>query len=732
MSRPIQSWLSRAARHGGWLSHLALSLGLALIGWTAVQWRERLWPRHGDEPIDWQEMGMDWLQRTSFDVPFVVRHSLPGALRGIAGSARPTSEAVILYMDEESARHLEQAPDDKWSRKLHARLLDRLTADGARAVLFDVVFDTESPEDAEFAAALTRNGRAFLGATFSTNTEAPLSAGLAQRASQVGLASEQLTRRNKVLHQAARGWGLLIFRPLESDYGVTRLFVGKPRSGLPPWPSATWQVAQTLGAGLPEDDESRFARRWINYYGPARRIESISYYRVLLGEGGAPPGYFKDKIVLVGAHSQLSTGTKKLLDEFSTPWSRLRGRVYMPGTEIHATMLLNLLHRDWLERVPTGVEKVFVVLLGLVLGGLRWLRPRRLLAVAVASGGTLFTASCLLQWHGLLWWNWAVPVLIQLPLGVLLAVASRYYLEERRRRTLRNAFGLYLSPDLADQIADQDFNLAPGGKKIEATLVFTDLEGFTTLSERLGDSAQLGRVLTDYFTRTTDQILAEKGTVVKFIGDAVFAVWNAPLPQPDHAERAVRASWRLAQASAMDVSVTRPDGTTERVNVRTRIGIHTGEALAGNLGSARRFDYTLIGDAVNFAARLEGANKYTGTSILLSEDTQRQVEGKFLVRRLGAFKVKGKTKAVSIYELLGEDPTARPDWLPMFDAALKAWNAGDLEQAAATFQAVKQSRGGEDGPSQFYLDRIKTFHEGRLQAMTLAPIWNAEVELDAK
>jgi adenylate cyclase len=391
---------------------------------------------------------------------------------------------------------------------------------------------------------------------------------------------------------------------------------------------------------------------------------------------------------------------------------------------LHATALLNLLHHDWLERVPASVEKWIVVLLGLLLGALRWFPPWRTVAVALTAGIALLLGSCVLQWEAHLWWNWSVPVFVQMPLAVVLAIASRYYLEERRKRQLRAAFGFYLSPDLAHEIAERNFTLAPGGEKVVATMIFTDLEGFTTLSEKLGDSAKLGQVLTNYFTRTTDEILAEKGTVIKFIGDAVFAAWGAPLAQADHAERAVRAAWRLAQVSAMDVAVPGPDGGVATVRVRTRIGIHTGEALAGNLGSARRFDYTLIGDAVNFAARLEGANKYTGTTILLSDETAKLVEGKFLLRRLGAFKVKGKATAVVIHELLGLDPTARPAWLDTFDTALSAWEAGDLATAALKFEEVKVARGGSDGPSEFYLGRT-------VRRESIAP-WVGAVTLDDK
>jgi adenylate cyclase len=714
MPRPVQSLSARAARHGGWLSNLALSLVLALLGWTAVQWRELLWPRHGAEIIDWQEMGMEWFQRTSYDLPFVVRQILPLP----QGSPRSTDAVVLIYMDEESTRALQLPPNAPWSRTIHARLLDRLTAEQARAVIFDLVFDSETDADPVFAAALTRNGHSYLGATFSSNNNA---ADTRDTAGTPGLFVEQPTRRPAPHYPAARGWGLLTFRPIDGDYGVRRLFPGKERAGLPPFPGIMWKVARDLGASLPDD---AFRPRWLNYFGPVGSIENFSYHRVLDPQGGVLPGSFRDRIVIVGANSQLASTTERPLDAFSTPWSQFQGRRFTPGAEIHATALLNLLQHDWLERVPPAYEKILVVVLGLALGGLRWLRPWRAFGVVLLAAGALLAASCLLQWHGRLWWNWAVPVVLQLPCALVLAVASRYYVEEARKRKLRSAFGFYLSPDLANEIAERNFPLAPGGEKVVATLVFTDLEGFTTLSEKLGDSARLGAVLTDYFTRTTDEILREKGTVIKFIGDAVYAAWGAPLPQPDHAERAVRAAWRLSQVSEMDVPIPQPDGSTASVHVRTRVGIHTGEALAGNLGSARRFDYTLIGDTTNLASRLEGINKQLGTTILLSDETAAQLGGRFLLRRLGAFRVVGRAQAVVIHELLGEAPAPLPDWVATFEAGLAAWAKADFTTAGQHFEAVKQQRGGTDGPSQFYLARIGP--------ATVPANWTGEVQLQEK
>jgi adenylate cyclase len=717
-----------AVRRGGWVANAVISLLVAGLGWCFVHWKEITLPRIDDEIVDWQDWGMDWLQRQSFDLPYVLRQFLPGGLT----PARPaTDDIVLIYMDEESTKRLGQPPDGSWNRALHARLLERLTRDGARAVFFDVVFDTEKEEDAVFAAAMVAHGGVFIGATVTTNQAKPLTPDEAIRFQQVGLNSEGQIKSNARLRGAARGSGLLIFRPIDDDYGVRRLYPGKQRDeGLGDWPALSWQAATHLGAKLPGRTDGQFDRRWVNYYGSAGQLQSVSYHRVLAADGGAEVGYFKDKIVVVGGLSELDPAVNKVRDKFSTPFSwswlpdKFGGRGDTPGAEIHATILLNLLQRDWLERVPVAVERWLVVVFGLALGALRWLRPWRAVAAGLAVMVAVAFGSALLQWHGQLWWNWAVPVIVQVPAALGLAISSRYYLEERQRRKLRQAFGLYLSPELATEIADRDFVLQPGGEKVEATLLFTDLEGFTTLSEKLGDSARLGRVLQDYFTRTTDEILAQQGTVIKFIGDAVYAAWGAPLPQPDHPVRAVRAAWRLAQAARLEVPVENPDGTTTVIPVRTRLGVHTGEALAGNLGSARRFDYTLIGDAVNFAARLEGANKYTGTSILLSEDTVRRLDGQFLVRRLGAFRVKGRGQATGVYELLGEDPARREGWLDTFEAALRAWEAGDLPAARTGFAAVGVARGGSDGPSEFFLRQ--------LEHAVVGPDWDGTVTFGEK
>jgi adenylate cyclase len=462
----------------------------------------------------------------------------------------------------------------------------------------------------------------------------------------------------------------------------------------------------------------------LNFYGPAQVVQSISYDRALVDDGGIPPGFFKDKYVFIGARGDLAFNVLQPRDEFRTPWARFRSNRFMPGVEIHATAFLNLLRRDWLERVPLHWERWGVLVFGLALGCLRLLKPWRAVIISLSLATALFVGACLLQWHARYWCNWAVPVLLQIPVAMVLVVASRYYIEERQKRIIVSAMGRYVSPDLVREIADQNFSLAPGGKKVVATMLFSDLANFTTLSEKLGDAARLSEELIKYFTRTTDEVFALQGMVISFIGDSVFASWGNLVPQTDHAERAVRAAWKMNQVSAMEVAIPQLDGSVELVPIHTRIGIHTGEVLAGNLGSEKRVDYTLIGDAVNFASRLEGANKYTKTGILLSEETASRLGGKFLLRRVGAFLVKGKRKAVVIHELLGLEANERPAWLEVFESALNAWTSADFPRAREGFTAVIAARGGTDGPSQFYLDRI--------DKVEASSTWTGAVSLEDK
>jgi len=291
-------------------------------------------------------------------------------------------------------------------------------------------------------------------------------------------------------------------------------------------------------------------------------------------------------------------------------------------------------------------------------------------------------------------------------------------LESRRRRELRNAFGFYLSPQMADKIANSDFDLQPGGEIVEATVLFTDLENFTTLSEDL-DPSEVSAILIAYFEQTTRCILEKKGTIIKYVGDAVMAAWGAPIAESAHAMSAVEAACDLRALTQIEVHGRQ---------LRTRVGINSGKVLAGNLGSSFRFDYTMIGDTTNFASRLESLNKYLGTQILISEAVREQLNSKFSTRRLGEFRVAGKAHSVIIHELLGRASAHSEEraWIEAFEAGLDAFRVGKFSDAAELMNRVGQLRGGSDGPAAFYLRKIAILRGQDLKN------WNGIIELSEK
>lgn len=630
------------------------------------------------------------LTRTSYDLPFVWRATLD------------THEIVLVYLDEESAKQLHQPIDDIWNRTLHVPLLERLTKDGARLSVYDIIFDRPSLDpanDAAFAAALQSFGKAILGG------------GLDIVQPMGGVKQERIIPPLKLLRKAAAGWGIMVFKPVDADYAVRQLFPGTGDT-----PSGTWKAAEVLGAPATREPREAAVQRWINYYGPKNSFSSINLAQALDPQG-VPPGFFKDKIVMIGgraAVSYLAAGR----DEFGTPYSR-RTHQFTSGLEVHATVLLNLLRGEWLTRIPEKWEAAILIIVGLIAGALAALRPSLAVASALIVSFAITCLACWFVWHRHVWFDWMIPAAIQMPLGLVWSIGSQYLLESRRRKELRRAFGFYLSPQMADKIADSDFDLTPGGKVVDVTIIFTDLESFTSISEDL-DPAEVSEILTAYFGQTTKCILENKGTIIKYIGDAVFAAWGAPIDEPRHALRAAETACDLRCLSELVVH-----GKT----LRTRVGIHSGKVLAGNLGSTFRFDYTMIGDAVNFASRLESLNKYLHTQVLISDAVRQQLGDGFVTRQLGEFRVAGKKQSVVIHELLCrcEAESGEKTWIEIFEKGLAVFRSGELTAARDYMNQTREMRGGSDGPSEFYLRKISDFEaNGHLEN------WTGIVELSEK
>jgi len=442
----------------------------------------------------------------------------------------------------------------------------------------------------------------------------------------------------------------------------------------------------------------------LKYRGPSRSHPRFSAANVISSEARVrhnlppiyPPEAFAGKWVFVGLTAP------GLLDLKASPM----GGVY-PGVEVHATLLDNLLQGDFLQTLPGWARWAWTLVLVAVIAAAVLYGPR--LKVTLAAFCLLLLAylslTVLAFYRGL----WADPVLsgLALALSFGLATAYSYAAESRQKQYIRRMFGQYMSEGVISHLMAHPEKLKLGGERRRVTLFFSDLAGFTSISERLEAETVVG-LLNDYFSAMTEIILAEAGTVDKFEGDAIMALWGAPLDQEDQALRACRTALRQ-QAALADLN--RRFAGLNLPPLRMRIGLNTGEAVVGNLGSARRFDYTVIGDTVNLASRLEGLNKFYQTIIIASETTVAACGEAVACRELDLVAVKGKEQPVRVFEVVALQEDLTPELAARnreFAQALTQYRQGDFAAAAAGFGTLLE-RFPKDGPSQTFLGRCRRF-----------------------
>jgi adenylate cyclase len=316
--------------------------------------------------------------------------------------------------------------------------------------------------------------------------------------------------------------------------------------------------------------------------------------------------------------------------------------------------------------------------------------------LAAAAVGVLYVGGAVWLFDARLLWLDLVGPLLGMAIAWGGSTGYAYLTEGRERRFLRDAFSRYLAPDVVTALVTQPGRLALGGEKRELTVMFADVAGFTTLSEGR-DPREVVTLMNECFEALTGVIQAEGGTVDKFIGDAVMAFWNAPVTQPDHAARAVRAARELLLA-------------VERVNAAwstrglpmlgMRVGVATGAAVVGNVGSQTKFNYTVMGDTVNLASRLEGASKQYHTTSMISEATAAASAGAVALRELDRISVKGRAEALTVFEVIQDDDPASPyaEALRAYAKGLEAYRARAFREAAALFDAAL-ALAPDDGPS---------------------------------
>ena len=444
---------------------------------------------------------------------------------------------------------------------------------------------------------------------------------------------------------------------------------------------------------IPTDELGRIM---INYRGANQTFPHISVTDIL--EDRVPAEQLKDKIVIVGV---TAVG---VFDLRVTPFDNV-----FTGVEVHANIIDSALTGDFLHHPAWGfLWGAAAMLTAGFLAGTAVFRLN-VIAAGLLVAGLLGGYICLC---GFLFSQYGIVLNIVYPAVVIVIVyistsALRYLREERQKRFIRNAFSTYLSPSVVKQLIESPDKLALGGEKREITAFFSDVEGFTSISERLSPEA-LVELLNEFLTETTEILLAHKGTVDKFEGDAIIAMFGAPLSLDHHADAACRASIEMQKR----LDVLRGKWENEKhFTIRMRIGMCSGPAVVGNMGSKNRMDYTMMGDTVNTAARLEGINKYYGTYTMISQSTRENLGADILTRRVDITNVDGKNEPVTIYELVGfrEDTDAgTAQAISAYEKGFDAYLSRQWDKAIEFFNAVL-SINPEDRASRLMIERCRAY-----------------------
>lgn len=450
---------------------------------------------------------------------------------------------------------------------------------------------------------------------------------------------------------------------------------------------------------IPTDETGRLL---INYLGPAKTFPHYSISDVLGGK--LAKGTFTDKIVLVGS---TAIGAHDLRN---TPFTSL-SPVY-PGVEIHATVIDNMLTQHFITSPEwsKAYDLLAIVILGSLVGiALPRLGPfKGLLFASVLVTIYILVARWLFHNAGM-WLNLVFPVLAISANYIVVSVYD-YVTEERERKKIKDAFTHYVAPVVIEEMLQDPGRLKLGGEEKVLTVLFSDLQGFTSASERYAPHEMI-ELLSEYYNRMTEQIFAYQGTLKEYVGDELMAIFGAPIEQENHAERACAAALAMVEHRE---ALSAEWATLGRPRLMARTGINSGLMLVGNLGSQYRFAYGVLGDHVNLGSRLEGLNKSYGTKILIGENTAQMVEKSFLLREIDMVQVVGRVQAVRIYELLAKAGTPLPvqqeKAFSYYAAGLEAYRARCWDEALKLFNE-SLALWPEDGPSRTMMDRCRMYQK---------------------
>lgn len=594
---------------------------------------------------------------------------------------------TIIGIDEATFEALKSA----WPlpRRHHARLLDNLREAGVAVVGFDIVLAdaTDPRDDALFADAVRRFGH-------------------------VVLASDLAFRESASMRQWFRVDPLPVFLEAGAQQGYSSLQVDDdavlrrvPAVQDSFWRAVLYKFDQARPGIVTSLDVSEDMRiRWL---GGAHTFTYVPYHHVLDPEKNLPPNwkeFFRDNIVLVGRKVSVIGDVGAAQGEsYQTPFY-YRTREFMPRVEAHANLVANMVAGERLREAPANwalgawVSAVFIALAFMR----RWHPLRSGIVLALLAGALAALEIGLFVYRAV--WVPAAGAMMTVTLIYLAQGAVAFVAEQRQRREIKSAFSMYVSPALVDEVIAHPERLKLGGERRHMTILFSDLAGFTTISEQF-DPEKVSGIVNRHLSEMTDTILAHSGTVEKFLGDGIMAMWGAPVPDENQHVNAVRAAIdmqrRMGQLSA---DIERDTGAV----LKMRIGVNCGDCIVGNMGGNNRFDYTAVGDAVNLASRLEGVNKVYGTPILISTAVAIEVRDGVRFREVDTVRVKGKNVGITVLTPC-EDETL----IALSVEALAAYRASQFDAAEAVWKRMLESW-PDDPVARVFLERLAVFRDDGL------------------
>ena len=655
---------------------------------------------------------------------------------------------TIIDIDETSLTEIGQWP---WSRATVAKLVQNTMQMGAALIAFDIVFaepDGSDPQniiksvrgldeetiakikklpsnDATLGRVIARS-RVVLGqAGRTTKVEGqeerpPVKKTVAELRGKNALdprtflpAFPYMTRNLPVIEQGARGrfGGFGMFNAIPDRDGIIRnmpAFFVHNKIIYPTLAAEMMRVAtgrkqilirvdqagiQKIGINKALTVETdQFGRIW-PYFSLTDKAKYVSASEIL--NGTADPAMLKGKLTIVG------TSTVGLKDIRSVPTDG-----NMPGVEVHAQIVEAAIHKQYLKRPGyfVAAELAFILVTGLVIIIMvPWIGAKWTAGVFfLAAGGAMGTSWYLFAYERLLL-DASFPVLSVLIIYMVLTYTG-YAREEAQRRQTKDAFSKYLSPDMVSRVADNPDELQLGGDQREMTLLFCDVRGFTTISEQF-DAVGLTSLINKLLTPLTNVILERQGTIDKYMGDCIMAFWNAPLDDDDQEYNGCTSA--LAMLGEMEPLNARLEKEAEEegrkhIPLKVGLGLNTGPCVVGNMGSDMRFDYSVLGDAVNLAARLEGQSKSYGMNVVLGPTTREAVKDRLATIDLDFIQVKGKTEGTYIYGLMGDEAVlADPKFLDLRDTIaefMDTYRAQQWDEAADLLDVIRDKGCDENKP----------------------------------